>query len=70
MKDPLTLKQLKTINFLESFSSNHGHMPSLTEMAEGLSRTTSTISGMLSRLEGLGYIERTGSYRRWIKIVR
>ncbi|MCT4611849.1 MAG: transcriptional repressor LexA [Clostridia bacterium] len=70
MKETLSDKQQKILDFLKSEIKSKGYPPSVREicLAVGL-RSTSTVHGHLERLEKKGYIRKSASKTRAIEIL-
>lgn len=67
---PLTQKQSQILNFIRTFSTEQGHCPSLTEIANGLGvKSKSGIHYKLQALEERGAIRRLHNRARSIEVI-
>jgi len=68
---PLTPKQKKILDFIESFSSREGYPPSQQEIAKAFGfRSLGTVQNYLVRLEREGQLARDWNARRGMKVIR
>jgi repressor LexA len=68
---PLTPKQKKIFDFIESFSRREGYPPSQQEIADAFGfRSLGTVQNYLVRLEREGQLERDWNVRRGMKIIK
>lgn len=67
---PLTKRQRQILDFLTSYSSEHGYAPSFEEIAEQFNyNSLATVHEHLSNLERKGYIKRSYNESRAIEIL-
>jgi DNA-binding MarR family transcriptional regulator len=67
----LTERQKSILEFIESYINMHGYSPTVREIRTAVGvKSTSTIQGHLDRLETKGFIEKTDSVPRTIRILR
>ncbi len=70
MKEVLTSQQTKVLEFLKTWINQKSYPPSIREICDGVNLTsTSTVHSHLTSLERKGYIERSQSKNRTIKIL-
>lgn len=68
-RPPLSQRQRDTLAFIERFIATHGYPPSLREMAEALGiRSTNGVADHVRALEKKGYLERTESRSRALRV--
>jgi len=68
---PLTPKQKKILDFIESFSSREGYPPSQQEIAKAFGfRSLGTVQNYLVRLEREELLARDWNARRGMKVIR
>ena len=69
MYDNLTEKELSVLNFLKYHTKDKGYPPSVREICKNLDiKSTSTVFGILNRLEKNKYIRKDPSKTRAIEI--
>ena len=67
----LTPRQKQCLDFISAFWVEHGYAPSFGEIAEALgAKSRSSVTPLVSKLEGRGYIERTPYLARSIRVIR
>ena len=68
---PLTPKQKKVLDFIESFLSREGYPPSQQEIAQAFGFSSlGTVQNYLVRLEREGFLSRDWNARRGMKLLR
>jgi repressor LexA len=67
---PLTKVQRKILDYLQSYSSEHGYAPSFEEIAEAFNyNSLATVHEHLSNLDRKGYIRKSFNESRAIEIL-
>lgn len=68
---PLTPKQKKILDFIESFTAREGYAPSQQEIAHAFSYSSlGTVQNYLVRLQREGYLAKDWNARRSLRVVR
>jgi repressor LexA len=68
---PLTPKQKKILDFIESFTAREGYAPSQQEIAHAFGYSSlGTVQNYLVRLQREGYLARDWNARRGLRVVR
>lgn len=63
---PLTPKQKKVLDFINSFTVKHGYAPSLNEIARYLGKSISTVQHFIEELQEKGYLQKKENVARGI----
>ena len=67
----MTPRQRQCLDFISSFWEEHNYAPSFGEIAKALgAKSRSSVTPLVSKLEGRGYIERTPNLARSIRVVK
>ena len=67
----MTPRQRQCLDFISSFWDEHDYAPSFGEIAEALdAKSRSSVTPLVSKLEGRGYIERIPNLARSIRVVK
>jgi repressor LexA len=66
----LTKRQQQVLQLIEEFRSDHGYPPSIREIGQALTLSTSRVHDLLKALEQKGYIRRDPAKRRALEVER
>lgn len=67
----LTPRQKQCLDFISSFWDEHNYAPSFGEIAKALdAKSRSSVTPLVSKLEGRGYIERIPNLARSIRVIK